>query len=104
MKLSHPGIYEDKQNVKYGTRQLEDLSLNEARKVNPKLEKELRDQAFEKSKNDRGEFQCACCGIADHSKVFFQVDHIVPMNKGDKSIPENLQILCRACNGRKGDQ
>ena len=24
MKISHPGIYEDEQNVKYGTRQLED--------------------------------------------------------------------------------
>ena len=31
-----------------------------------------------------------------------QVDHIIPMSRGGKSIPENLQILCRKCNGVKG--
>ncbi len=102
-KISHPGIYEDEQNIKYGTRQLEDLPLNEIGKVNPILEKELRDHAYEKSKNANGEYQCACCEKKDRSRIFFQVDHIIPMNKGGKSIPENLQILCRVCNGRKGD-
>lgn len=104
MKISHPGIYEDEPNVKYGTRQLEDLPLYEIGEVSPELEKELRDGAFEKSRNAAGEYQCACCGTTDRSRVFFQVDHIVPMNKGGKSIPENLQILCRKCNGAKGDR
>lgn len=104
MKISHPGIYEDEANVKFGTRQLEDLPLYEIGAVAPKLEKALRDGAFEKSKNADGEYQCACCGTTDRSRVFFQVDHIVPMNKGGKSVPENLQILCRKCNGAKGDQ
>lgn len=104
MKLSHPGIYEDEQNVKYGTRQLEDLPLYEIGRVDPKREKELRDGAFETSRSQDGLYHCACCGTADPSRVFFQVDHIVPMNKGGKSIPENLQILCRRCNGRKGDK
>jgi 5-methylcytosine-specific restriction endonuclease McrA len=31
------------------------------------------------------------------------VDHIMPMNKGGKTVPENLQILCRSCNARKSD-
>lgn len=104
MKISHPGIYEDEANVKFGSRQLEDLPLYEIGAVAPKLEKALRDGAFEKAKNAAGEYQCACCGTANHSRVFFQVDHIVPMNKGGKSVPENLQILCRKCNGAKGDQ
>lgn len=104
MKISHPGIYEDEPNVKFGTRQLEDLPLCEIGEAAPELEKALRDGAFEKSKNAAGEYQCACCGVADRSRVFFQVDHIVPMNKGGKSVPENLQILCRKCNGAKGDQ
>jgi hypothetical protein len=104
MKISHPGIYEDEQNVKYGTRQMEDLPLHEIGEFNPALEKELRDHAFERAKNQDGEYQCACCGMKDKSRVFFQVDHIVPMNKGGKSVPENLQILCRKCNGTKGDR
>lgn len=104
MKISHPGIYDDEQNVKFGVRQLEDLSLYEIGKVNSALEKELRDQAFAKSKNRKGEYQCARCGVTDRSRVFFQVDHIIPMNQGGKSTPENLQILCRTCNGAKGDR
>ena len=70
----------------------------------PALEKELRDQAFEKAKDADGNYRCACCGVADKSRIYFQVDHIVPMNNGGKSVVENLQILCRQCNGTKGDQ
>lgn len=103
MKISHPGIYEDEQNVKYGTRQLGDLSLYEIGKVSPEREKELRNGAFEQARDKGGLYRCACCGVTDSSRVFFQVDHIVPMNKGGKSVPENLQILCRKCNGGKGD-
>lgn len=103
MKISHPGIYEDEQNVKYGTRQLEDLPLYEIGKVAPEREKELRDGAFERARSKDGLYCCACCGVTDSSRVFFQVDHIVPMNRGGKSVPENLQILCRKCNGSKGD-
>ena len=104
MKLSHPDIYDDENNITYGTRALEDLPLHEIGKINPALEKELRDQAFEKAKDADGNYRCACCGVADKSRIYFQVDHIVPMNNGGKSVVENLQILCRQCNGTKGDQ
>lgn len=104
MKLSHPDIYDDENNIIYGTRALEDLPLHEIGKINPTLEKDLRDQAFEKSKDANGNYRCACCGVADRSRIYFQVDHIIPMNNGGKSVAENLQILCRQCNGTKGDQ
>lgn len=103
MKISHPGIYEDEQNVKYGTRQLVDLPLCEIGRIAPEREKELRNGAFEKAKDKDGLYHCACCGVTDSSRVFFQVDHIIPMNKGGRSILGNLQILCRKCNGNKGD-
>jgi len=31
-------------------------------------------------------------------------DHIVPWSKGGKTVPENLQMLCRRCNGQKSDK
>lgn len=105
MKISHSSdLYEEREsNVKFGTRALEDLSLYEIGKIDPMLEKRLRDQAFENARNEQGEYQCACCGKTDRSRVYFQVDHIIPMNCGGKSIAENLQILCRQCNGIKSD-
>lgn len=104
MKLSHPDIYNEENNIKYGIRALEDLSLYEIGKINPTLEKSLRNQAFEKAKDINGNYHCACCGVADKSRIYFQVDHIIPMNNGGKSVAENLQILCRKCNGTKGDK
>lgn len=105
MKISHPGIYEDSSpSVSFGSKALEDLPLCEIGKHNPELEKSLRNGAFEKAKNNHGAYCCARCGKTDFSKVWFQVDHITPMNNGGKSVPENLQILCRHCNGTKGDR
>ena len=31
-------------------------------------------------------------------------DHIVPWSKGGKTVPDNLQMLCRRCNGMKSDK
>ena len=30
-------------------------------------------------------------------------DHIVPWSKGGKTIPDNLQMLCKRCNGLRGE-
>ena len=106
MKISYSSdLYEEREsNMKFGIRALEDLPLYEIGKINPMLEKQLRDQAFENARSEQGEYQCACCGKTDRSRVYFHVDHIVPMNRGGKSTAENLQILCRQCNGLKGDR
>lgn len=103
-KLSNPHIYDDEENVQCGRKNLEELSLFELGKVNPELEKKLRNAAFEQSKDTDGNYTCACCGKKGTDRIFFQVDHIKPMNRGGKTITENLQILCRQCNGIKGDK
>ena len=104
MKLSHPDIYDDENNIQYGSRALEDLPLHEIGKINPLLEQQLRNDTFKKAMDKDGNYHCAKCGISDKSRIFFQVDHIIPMNAGGKSRLDNLQILCRQCNGQKGDK
>ena len=103
-KLSYgEDLFEDN-NIKYGTKALEDLPLHEIGKVNPEMEKKLRDTAFEKSKDPDGNYCCVMCGKKHKTRLFFQVDHITAMNKGGKSVSENLQILCRSCNAKKSDK
>ena len=54
-------IYDDENNIKYGIRALDELPLHEIGKINPALEKMLREQAFEKAKTGCGIFQRRLC-------------------------------------------
>ncbi len=103
LKISDPDEFDKVDNVKYGTRDFEDMSLHEIGKINPGYEKKLRDDAFEASLDEDGCYVCSGCGLKNRSRRPFQVDHIVPLNKGGKTVPENLQILCCSCNAKKGD-
>lgn len=82
---------------------MEDLPLYEIRKHNPELEK-LFVQRPLRMQRMQMDFTAVQNVVKNHSKVYFQVDHIIPMNAGGKSVAENLQILCRQCNGVKGDR
>jgi hypothetical protein len=44
--------------------------------------------------------QCVRCG----DTVDLTIDHIIPRIRGGKNVLENLQILCRTCNSRKGSK
>ena len=103
-KLENPEYYQQNQkNVTYGKKKLEELPLSEIAKINPELEKSLREGAFQKAKVGN-EYQCAVCGRKFFTRQFLQVDHIKALNNGGLSVPENLQILCRSCNAKKGDR
>ena len=103
LKIGNPKIYADINNVTYDKKELSKLPLTKIKEVNPALEAELRSGAFAKSKVD-GVHVCAECGEVFTDKKFLQVDHIVPMNQGGLSVPENLQILCRKCNAEWSDK
>ncbi len=50
-----------------------------------------------------GKGRCALCG-ATRDETVLDVDHIIPRNKGGKTVYENLQVLCAKCNRSKQDQ
>ena len=41
---------------------------------------------------------CRYCG----SETFPEIDHVHPVYHGGPTTPENLQVLCRPCNRKKG--
>lgn len=103
LRLTAPYVFEDDDNVVYGKRKFENMSLSEIWKINPDYEKELRTKAFESAVTTDGKYVCAYCKNVFLNRIPMQVDHIIPLNKGGKTVPKNLQILCKYCNGKKGD-
>lgn len=51
-------------------------------------------------------FKCQACGSkpSPHNDVTLAIDHIVPFSWGGSDDPDNLQVLCEACNCSKGDR
>ena len=47
--------------------------------------------------------KCELCGISADEKAL-DVDHIIPVNTGGKTVQENLQALCYTCNSQKQDR
>lgn len=50
------------------------------------------------------ERQGGCCAICHRPFPIdrMQGDHIVPWSRGGRTLPENLQVLCKDCNVRRG--
>ena len=50
------------------------------------------------------ERQCGKCAVCGKAFAFEEMhgDHKVPWSKGGHTLPDNLQMLCRACNLKKG--
>ena len=49
---------------------------------------------------ERDRYRCVVCCSQDN----LQVDHVVPVARGGRSVVSNLQILCATCNQSKGSK
>lgn len=79
------------------------LPLYEICKVAPELGRELKVKVYAAAASSDGNYRCSECGKVSPHKGLFQIDHIIPMAKGGKTVFENLQLLCRTCNLKKSD-
>lgn len=82
----------------------EKMSLGQIKEINPVYWRKLRDMIFEKYKDEDGCYVSATGQYKSRSRVNFHIDHIIPLSKGGKTVPENLQLLTRWENWQKGDK
>ena len=61
--------------------------------------------ALKKAILERDSYTCQNCGnsIYKEPNLLLEIDHIVPVSKGGKTEPDNLQTLCWRCNRSKSD-
>ena len=68
---------------------------NQRRLMTPELKKKIM---------IRDNYTCQKCGKYMPDEVGLHIDHIIPISKGGKSVPSNLQVLCSKCNGKKSNK
>ena len=71
-----------------------------------KGQRALMTKAYRTKIKERDNYTCQMCSasIAEQSLLLLEVDHIIPISKGGKSVDDNLQTLCWKCNRTKGDK
>lgn len=74
---------------------------NSIKKQRNLMTKKLREEILE-----RDNYTCCICGLSQHDEphLLLEVDHIIPVSKGGKTIKDNLQTLCWKCNRTKSNK
>ena len=70
------------------------------------IQRQLMTRNLREQIKSRDGYRCVQCGISvkEEPHLLLEIDHIIPVSKGGKTIPENLQTLCWRCNRQKGDK
>lgn len=66
----------------------------ERSKMTPELKRRIK---------ERDGYRCKYCGRTEADGVSLEVDHIIPISRGGRSEPNNLQTLCWDCNRGKSN-
>ncbi len=74
------------------------------RQYNSKEQRKYMTKELRKEIMERDNYTCKICGKYMPDEVGLHIDHIIPVSKGGKSVPSNLQVLCSKCNGKKSNK
>ena len=77
--------------------------MYELSQIAPSFAQKIKDEIYATAKTGDGQYRCNNCGKISSHKALFNIDHIFPMSKGGKTKTDNLQLLCRPCNIKKGN-
>jgi len=105
-KIAHPELFkvEEEEPIIISDKvELEDLTMSEIEKKNPKYWRELHDAVYEKHQDEDGYYHSAEGEFKSKSKFNFQIDHIKPISKGGKTTLDNLQLLTKNENAKKSN-
>lgn len=82
----------------------EKMSMSQIREIDETYWRKLRDEVFNKYKNEDGYYVSATGQYKSKSKRYFHIDHIIPIRIGGKTRISNLQLLARWENWKKSDK
>lgn len=88
-------IYESLEAIGFETTTKRYFAKNQRKNMTAKLRRQIC---------ERDNYTCQICGKHMPDGVGLQIDHIVPVSKGGKTVPSNLRVLCSKCNGAKHDR
>ncbi|MFE2605759.1 HNH endonuclease [Streptomyces mirabilis] len=63
----------------------------------------VRAQVLKGWRSQHGEW-CPGWGVPSHASADLTVDHVIPLAAGGTNRRENLRVLCRSCNSRRGSK
>ena len=86
-------INKELSDIGYETTRAKYFSKNQRRLMTPELRQQIK---------ERDNYTCQMCGKYMPDEVGLQIDHIVAIKNGGKTVPSNLQVLCSRCNLSKG--
>lgn len=85
---------------------IEDLRARSEYLSSGKYQRSLMTPKLREKILKRDSYTCQNCGISrkDEPHLLLEVDHIIPVAKGGKTVESNLQTLCWKCNRTKSDK
>lgn len=105
MKINHPELFPKQTIIPKDTkelREIEKMSMSEIREEYPQYWKYLSDKVYENYTDKDGFYYSGLSRTKSRNKLYFQIDHIIPMHNGGLTVLNNLQLLTKKENALKG--